>query len=80
MSKREPMLQSLISGFHFRARDHEGNRNPDDTMVLDLFRKNPETALSEVCGLENEKYPAVCQQASTLDANTLKSFRDHRSI
>ncbi len=74
------IMQSLISGFHFMASDHEGNRNPDDVVVMDLFRKNPDSALSEICGLEKEMYPALYQQASILDADTLKSFRDRRPI
>jgi hypothetical protein len=58
----------------------EGNRNPEDVVVLDLFQKNPDSALSEICGLEKEIYPAVYQQASTLDADSLKSFTDRRPI
>jgi mannitol-1-phosphate 5-dehydrogenase len=65
------IVQAMISGFHFRARDQKGNRNPEDAVVTDLFLKNPDAALSEICGLEKEIYPAVYQQASTLDADIL---------
>jgi len=64
----------MISGLQFRARDKKGNRNPEDDVVTDLFLQNPDTALSEICGLEKEVYPTVYQKASTLDAVTQNSF------
>jgi hypothetical protein len=44
----------------------EGNRNPEDVVVLDLFQKNPDSALSEICGQEKEIYPDVYHQLGSV--------------
>ena len=61
------MLQTLVCGIHFRARDRKGRFHPEDRKFISRFGEDPHRILVEVCGFNESDDAAVIRTALQLD-------------
>ena len=65
------ILETLIVGFHFRARDENGLMHPSDEIFAALYNEGILMVLHEICGFEN--YPQILSESLEIEEK-LKSF------
>jgi mannitol-1-phosphate 5-dehydrogenase len=73
------ILQALVFGMHFRARDEKGELFPQDREFIRLFESGIPKVLTVVCGFNEKEYPKLFREAETLNAS-LQSARINPEI
>ena len=63
----EKILEALVSGIFFDARDENGNRLPSDTSFLHKFNRKVTEVLRIHCNFDPSEYPAVFEAASRIE-------------
>lgn len=68
------ILKTLVFAFHFKATDEEGKRLPADLEFEKIYQKGIRTALTTVCGFNDQGDQEIIEEAERLD-NELKSVK-----
>ena len=61
------ILQALVAGFHFRAKDEAGNLLPADMEFAAIYAKGITEVMTTVCGFEENRDDEVIKEAIILD-------------
>ncbi len=67
------ILESLIAGCHFKAKDEEGNIYPGDIEFFKIYNQGVAEVLRTICTLDERMYPQVFLEAEQINYNLLSS-------
>lgn len=55
----DKIMNALVHGFHFRAKDESGNMHPNDQQFKEIYSMSPAKAIEEVCGVMPQEDPVL---------------------
>jgi mannitol-1-phosphate 5-dehydrogenase len=70
------ILFALVSGFHFRAADEDGNMLPGDREFVKIYQKGIKFVLTEICGFDRSKEGHVIMAAEEIDKSLISEVRN----
>jgi len=65
----ERILFALVCGFHFRAKNEEGNMFKEDAEFAKLYMKGTEYVLKAVCGFDISENSQIFRDAALIDSH-----------
>ncbi len=63
----EKIMNALVHGFHFRAKDENGNMHPNDQHLKEIYSISPAKVIEEVCGIDPQEDPLLFNDVLTAD-------------
>jgi mannitol-1-phosphate 5-dehydrogenase len=65
----DKILYALVCGFHFRAKDEEGNMLKDDLKFAELYMKGIEAVLTTVCGFDKKENSGIFRDVEIINSD-----------
>ena len=65
----DKILNTLIVGCHFRARDENDLLYPGDEIFMEIYRNGITEVLKRVCGFDESKYPRIWKEGKQIEEN-----------